>query len=81
MISPGSEQRDYEDKREEHLAFGVREYWIFNAETEERLVLRRWGSRWREQVVRPGDVYRTRLLPDFTFDCARVFRAARAAGG
>lgn len=80
VISPGSERRDYEDKREEYLAFGIREYWIFNAETEEMLVLRRWGGRWREQTIRPGEIYRTRLLPGFEFDCAAVFAAARAEG-
>lgn len=28
VISPGSEERDYVEKREEYLRFGVQEYWI-----------------------------------------------------
>src|SRR5438477_7831165 len=31
VVSPGSEFRDYQEKREEYLAFGVHEYWIFDA--------------------------------------------------
>jgi hypothetical protein len=78
VVSPGSELRDYQEKREEYLAFGVREYWIFDAEKEEMLVLQRVGGRWRERIVRPPDVYKTRLFPGLQFSCARVFQAARA---
>src|SRR5262249_30874673 len=28
VVSPGSEQRDYEEKRQDYLLFGVREFWI-----------------------------------------------------
>jgi Uma2 family endonuclease len=80
VVSPGSEYRDYVEKRAEYLAFGVREYWIVDADKEEMLVLRRWGKRWVERVIRPPELYRTRLLPDFAFDCAQVFEAANAAG-
>jgi Uma2 family endonuclease len=44
-VSPGSEVRDYEEKPEEYLAFGVREYWIFDADKETILVLVRKGKR------------------------------------
>ncbi|HEX5269470.1 MAG TPA: Uma2 family endonuclease [Gemmataceae bacterium] len=81
IISPGSEQRDYDDKREEYLLFGVREYWIVDADREEVLVLRRRGGRWTERVLRPPERYATKTLPGFEFDCASVFAAARAAGG
>jgi Uma2 family endonuclease len=81
VVSPGSEERDYVEKREEYLAFGVREYWIVDADKGEVLVLRRRGSRWVEQVVRPPEIYQPRLLPGFAFDCARVFQAAEDAGG
>jgi Uma2 family endonuclease len=80
VISPGSEQRDYQEKREEYLAFGVKEYWIFNIEREEMLVLQRRAGRWAERTIRPPEVYRTRLLPDLEFTCAAVFEAGRAAG-
>jgi len=78
VVSADSEVRDYVEKREEYLAFGVLEYWIFNAEREEMLVLRRHGGRWVEQVVRPPQSYTTRRLPGLEFACAPVFEAARA---
>jgi Uma2 family endonuclease len=79
IVSPGSEHRDYEEKREEYLAFGVIEYWILDASRQEMLVLRRAGGQWQEKIVRPPSTYRTRLFPDLEFDCGRVFDAAREA--
>ena len=78
VVSPDSEHRDYVDKREEYLAFGVLEYWIINADREEMLVLRRHGGRWAEQPVRPPQTYSTRRLPGLVLDGAAVFQAARA---
>ncbi|MGH7225936.1 MAG: Uma2 family endonuclease, partial [Gemmataceae bacterium] len=75
-----SEQRDYVEKREEYLRFGVREYGIVDAGREEVLILRRSGGRWVEIVLRASDIYRTRLLPDFEFRCEPIFEAARAVG-
>ncbi len=80
VVSPGSERRDYEEKREEYLAFGVREYWIIDAERQEVLVLRRRGKRWSERVLGRNDVYQTPLLPGFELTCAPIFDAAGAAG-
>jgi len=72
IISPGSERRDYEEKREEYLLVGVREYWIVDPARREILVLRRVKGRWAERVLRPGDLYRPRILPGFEFDCGNV---------
>ena len=79
IVSPGSEQRDYVEKREEYLLFGVQEYWIIDAEKEQMTVLRRFSGKWKEQVVRPPQKYRTHLLPGFEFDLAAVFQAIEAA--
>jgi Uma2 family endonuclease len=79
VVSPGSELRDYQEKREEYLAFGVHEYWIFDADKQEMLVLQRVGGRWREKVVRPPEIYQTRVLPGLQFSCASVFQAANIA--
>jgi Uma2 family endonuclease len=79
IVSPGSEHRDYVEKAEEYLLFGVREYWIIDEGRGEMRVLRRRGDRWNERTVRPGEIYRTRLLPGFEFDVAAVFEAARAS--
>src|SRR5262245_45205261 len=59
VVSPGSEHRDYVEKREEYLLFGVREYWIIDADRQEMLVLRRSRGQWAERVVRPPETYRT----------------------
>jgi Uma2 family endonuclease len=79
IVSLGSELRDYQEKREECLAFGVHEYWIIDAEKQEMLVLQRVGGRWRERIVRPPEVYQTRILPGLQFSCEQVFQAAKAA--
>jgi hypothetical protein len=79
VVSPGSEHRDYHEKREEYLDVGVKEYWIVDAEKREVLVLRRSRGRWGKTTLRPGDTYETKLLPGFKFDCARVFEAADKA--
>lgn len=76
VVSPGSETRDYEEKREEYLSFGVKEYWIVDVEKREVLVLHRSGDAWTERIVRPPKFYRPRLLPGFEFSCAQVFEAA-----
>jgi Uma2 family endonuclease len=81
VISAGSEHRDYVEKRKEYFLFGVREYWIIDADKQEVLVLRRQGGRWTERVVRPPEVYTTKVLPGFELHCAAVFEAARAVGG
>jgi hypothetical protein len=81
VVSPGSEQRDYVEKREEYLEFAVREYWIVDADKVEVMVLRRMGGRWRERIVRLPEPYQTRLLPGFSLDCAAVFQAAQTASG
>jgi Uma2 family endonuclease len=80
VVSPGSADRNYGEKRDEYLRFGVREYWVIGAdrgEAGEMLVLRRAGGRWVEKVVRPPEIHRPRLLPGLSFDVAAVFRAAR----
>jgi Uma2 family endonuclease len=79
VVSPGSEQRDYVEKREEYLQFGVLEYWIIDASRQEMLALRRVGGRWTEKVVCPDEVYQSRQLPDFDFALAPILDAARSA--
>lgn len=80
VVSPGSEGRDYGEKPEEYLRFGVGEYWVVNAKLRELLVYRRSRGRWAERVIRPPDLYRTQLLPGFAFDLAPVLEAAGGVG-
>lgn len=79
IVSLGSEQRDYVEKREEYFRFGVLEYWIVDAQRREVLVLRRRGGKWVEKTLGPTETYCTRLLPGFEFRCASVFEAADSA--
>jgi Uma2 family endonuclease len=77
VVSASSEQRDYVEKREEYLLFGVRKYWVVDPGKEEMLVLRRVKGRWAERRVRPPQVYRTRTLPGFELDVGQVFAAGQ----
>lgn len=79
IVSPGSEQRDYEEKREEYLRFGVMEYWVVDEARGEVLALRRLGGAWRERVVRPPQRVESHVLRGFALDVEAVFAAAREA--
>lgn len=71
VVSEGGEKRDYEDKRQEYLLAGVREYWIIDPAKRALLVLQRRGDIFRE--LHPGATYAPPLLPGFTLDVARLF--------
>ncbi len=70
VVSEGGERRDYEDKRQEYLAAGVREYWIVDPSRRSVLVLERVGDVFRERAVTAS--LSTPLLPDFTLDVAAL---------
>lgn len=57
--------RDYEEKRDEYLAAGVREYWVIDRFDRCLTVYRPQASGSSRQVVREGEVYTTPLLPGF----------------
>jgi Uma2 family endonuclease len=78
VVSGQSRHRDYEEKPEEYLQFGVKEYWILDAEKGEMLVHKRSRGRWSQQIIRPPKLYKTALLPEFEFSCALVLEAAEA---
>ena len=80
VVSPSSRQRDYFEKPDEYLLFGVREYWIIDPEKKLMLVKRRSRGRWADVPVRPPALYSTQLLPGFEFDCAPLFKINSAAG-
>ncbi len=73
VVSPGSEVRDYSEKRDEYLAFGVREYWIVHPDRKEIMVLRRMKGQWSEQTLTAINDYSPHLLPGFSLNVARVF--------
>ena len=81
VVSPESAHRDYNEKAEEYLEFGVREYWVVDEQRQEMLVHRRFGGRWRTRVVGPQERCTTRVLPGLQFDLGAVFAAARVVSG
>lgn len=77
VVSEGSRDRDYTQKRDEYGTLGVKEYWIVDAKLKQVLVLRRGRSRWTETTLAPTDACETKLLPGFKLPCRDIF----AAGG
>jgi Uma2 family endonuclease len=80
VVSPASEQRDYVEKREEYLRFGIKEYWIVDEAKDQMLALVRFRGAWRERTVRPGELYEPKVLPGLSFDLKQVFEQARGQG-
>lgn len=76
VVSPESRKCDYDEKPEEYLRFGLMEYWIVNSRQRALVVMRRTRGRWAQMIVKPPDLYRSRLLPNFEFSCGAVFEAA-----
>lgn len=79
VVSLSSVVRDYQEKPDEYLRFGVSEYWIVDPEKNEMLVHRRVGGQWKKMTFRPGESYRPPLLPGFEFDLAAVLAAGEDA--
>jgi Uma2 family endonuclease len=76
IVSPSSRKRDYEEKPEEYLRLGAKEYWIVDGRKKVMVVMRRVRNQWVESTIKPPDLHRTRLLPGLEFSCEAVFQAA-----
>ena len=79
VVSPSSRRWDYEEKPEEYLRLGIGECWIVDADEELIKVLKRSRGNWREVIVRPPALYKTRHLPGLEFSIARVFEAVKGS--
>jgi len=80
VVSPGSEDRDYVEKREEYLRFGISEYWILDPFRRQMLALRRAGDTWEEVPVAESGSYRTHLLPGLVVRPAELLGPASGRG-
>jgi hypothetical protein len=80
VVSEGSRDRDYTEKRDEYWTLGVKEYWIVDAKLKKVLILKRGRSQWTEKVLGPDDTCETKLLPGFTLPCRAIFDAAAGEG-
>jgi Uma2 family endonuclease len=76
VVSASSRKRDYEEKPEEYLKIGVKEYWIVDPDQRVMVVRRRSRGRWSETTVLPSEVYRSPLLPGFELSIDDVFKVA-----
>ena len=68
--------RDYETKRDEYLACGVVEYWIFDRFERTLTVYKREGRKPRKRVFRENSTYQTDLLPGFELPLKALFKLA-----
>jgi Uma2 family endonuclease len=68
--------RDYEHKRDEYLAAGVREYWVIDRFQRTLTVFTRRRGRTRRQVFRQDQTYTTELLPGFELPLGRLLELA-----
>jgi Uma2 family endonuclease len=68
--------RDYEEKRDEYLALGVREYWIIDRFARRLTVYRRTDTGSSKLVFSEGDIYKTPQLPGFELPLDRLLERA-----
>ena len=73
---PRAQQFYYADKREEYLAVGIREYWIFDRFRHTLTVVQSRPGGPRERVLGEGQTYRSPLLPGFQVPVGRLLAAA-----
>lgn len=68
--------RDYETKRDEYLAAGIKEYWVIDR-FQRTLTVFKTGPNGVEQLVVPAaEVYRSTLLPGFELPLAKLLAIA-----
>ena len=78
FVSAGKKDRtrDYEEKRDEYLEMGVKEYWIFDRFQRTLTVYAARGGKVKKQVIREKQIYTTDLLPGFELPLAKLFAFA-----
>jgi Uma2 family endonuclease len=68
--------RDYEEKRDEYLAHGVREYWVIDRFRRIMTVYKPGPGGFVSRVVGEAESYQTELLPGFDLPLARLLAKA-----
>ena len=78
LVSEGkrARQRDYEEKRDEYLAAGVKEYWILDRFKRTLTVFKKHGKSFQKRVVKEKQNYATDLLPGFKLPLAHLLAVA-----
>ena len=77
VVSRSSQARDYRDKRQDYLDYGVPEYWIVDPSRRQVTVLVRReyeaGADWEERIVPEAGVLESPLLPGLAFPVADLW--------
>ncbi len=75
VVSEGAEarRRDYQTKREEYLAFGLREYWMVDPAECRVTVLIRDGDAWVERLFQGDQAATGLVLPGFAVPLADLW--------
>ncbi len=78
FVSAGrsSRRRDYEEKRTEYLAIGVREYWVIDRFRRVLTVFSQGSAGFETTTIREHQTYTTPLLPGFELALARLLQLA-----
>lgn len=75
FVSPGrvAHYRDYDEKREEYLQIGVKEYWVIDRFDRTMTVFR---PQVEPHVVKEDEIYATPLMPGFELPLKKILAAA-----
>ena len=65
--------RDYERKRKEYEAVGLKEYWVIDRFERAMTVYRFQKRKTTETTIHPPEIYATPLLPGFELKLAQLF--------
>jgi Uma2 family endonuclease len=78
FLSPGKLAfiRDYEDKRDEYLRLGVKEYWVIDRFSRQMTVFTGEPGQLTVKTITESESYRTALLPGFELPLARLLAVA-----
>jgi Uma2 family endonuclease len=78
FVSPGKRawRRDYEQKRDEYLAIGTKEYWVIDRFRRSLTVFFAAPANTASRVVGENEVYTTPLMPGFELPVARLMQLA-----
>lgn len=78
FVSPGKRAytRDYEEKRTEYLAVGVKEYWVIDRFRRTMTVFFQAPAELAFRVVAEAETYTTPLLPGFELSLKRLLQLA-----
>jgi Uma2 family endonuclease len=68
--------RDYVEKRDEYMAIGVLEYWVFDRFRRTMTVFTRQGRRIKKATLGENGTYITSLLPGFELPLKKLFALA-----